>query len=320
MLVLNGEQVAELLTMQDCIGAMRDVLSGLADGSYWQPARVQIRCEGAPSLMGLMPAYRRSDPPVWGFKHIIVAPGNHARGLDSHQGAVLLNDGETGRLLAMLDATAITAIRTAAVSAVATDALARPQAKRIAIVGTGVQARTHVAAMRLVLPNARIVIGARDAERSEMFARQVDAEPARSVEEAVADADVICTVTSSRTPVLDMAWIKPGCHINAVGTSQPHAREIGADLISVSEFFVDSRAQAEVECGEYRLALADGAIRADHMRAELGEVLTGRHSGRSSPDAITLFKSLGLAVEDLAAAELTVKKAREQMKGVELDW
>jgi ornithine cyclodeaminase/alanine dehydrogenase-like protein (mu-crystallin family) len=270
--------------------------------------------------MGLMPSYRTGAAPRWGLKHILVAPGNRARGLDSHQGAVLLNDGETGQLLAVIDATAITAIRTAAVSAVATKAFARPDPACIAIIGTGAQARAHVEAMRTILPGVRIVIGARSAEGSEMFARQVGADDARVIRAAVADADVICTATSARTPILFREWIKPGCHINAVGTSESSSREIDGALVAASEFFIDSRAQAQIECGEYLLALQEGGIDDDHMRAELGEVLIGQHPGRSGPEAITIFKSLGLAVEDLAAAELAVRCARDQGRGVELPW
>jgi ornithine cyclodeaminase len=320
MLILNGDDVRKVLSMSDCIAAMADVLRGLTTQAYWQPPRAQIRYAGASSLMGLMPAFRTGDNPVWGFKHIIVAPGNAARGLDPHQGAILLNDGETGRLIALVDATAITAIRTAAVSAVATKALARPDASRIAIVGTGHQARAHVKAMRCILPEGRIVVGSRSVEQAKAFADEVGADAAPSIEAAVADADVICTVTSSRSPVLRHAWIRPGAHINAVGTSDPNAREIGGDLVGASAFFVDSRAQAEIECGEYRLARDEGALAADSSPAELGEVLTGRREGRPDREAITLFKSLGLAVEDLAAAELAVALARESRIGTDVAW
>ncbi|MDF2809001.1 MAG: hypothetical protein K0S56_32 [Microvirga sp.] len=320
MLILNGEDVANVLTMEDCIAAMMEALSGLAAGTYWQSARTQLRCDQAPSLMGLMPAYRTGPMPRWGFKHILVAKGNPARGLDIHQGAVLLNDGETGQLLAVIDATAITAIRTAAVSAVATRALARLDAARVAIIGTGVQARSHVEAMRVVLPCTRIVIGARSADSSERFARELGVEAAPSIQDAVADADVICTTTSARTPILERDWVKPGCHVNAVGTSEPSSREIDGALVAASEFFIDSRPQMQIECGEYLLAVEEGAIGPDHARAELGEVLIGRHPGRSGPEAITIFKSLGLAVEDLAAAERAVRRAREQGRGVDVQW
>jgi ornithine cyclodeaminase len=220
----------------------------------------------------------------------------------------------------LVDATSITAIRTAAVSALATKALGRADAALVAIVGTGVQAHMHVDAMRTILPHARIVIGARTQRAGEEFAERMGVETAGCIRDAVSEADVVCTVTSSREPILARDWIKAGCHLNAVGSSDPSSREIDGMLIGASEFFIDSRAQAERECGEYLLAIAEGAIEPDHLRAELGEVLVGRNSGRSSSDAITLFKSLGLAVEDLAAAELALCRAREQGRGVEVPW
>ena len=290
MLILNGDDVRQVLTMSDCIDAMEQALRGLADETYWQPPRAQIRFAGASSLMGLMPAFRTGDNPRWGFKHIVVAPGNRARGLDSHQGAVLLNDGETGQLIAMVDATALTAIRTAAVSAVATRALARPDANLVAIIGTGHQAKAHVEAMRCILPHARIVIGARSEESAKAFAHMMGVEAAPSIEAAVSDADVICTVTSAKTPILQREWIKPGCHINAVGTSEPASREIDGTLVDASEFFVDSRAQARIECGEYLLALHEGIVSADRPLVELGEVLTGRAARSLRPEIHYAFQ------------------------------
>ncbi|WP_210484044.1 ornithine cyclodeaminase family protein [Microvirga antarctica] len=320
MLILNGNDVRAVLTMADCICVMDDVLRGLADGTYWQPPRAQIQFDGASSLMGLMPAFRSGPDPLWGFKHIIVAPGNRARGLDSHQGAVLLNDGETGQLMAVVDATAITSIRTAAVSAVATRALARPDAAQIAIIGTGHQASAHVEAMRHILPNAGIVIGARSPESARAFADATGTVAAHSIEDAVAEADVICTLTTAKTPILKCSWIKPGCHVNAVGTSQPSAREIDGELLSAAAVFVDSRAQADIECGEYLLALNEGSYPADRGLTELGDVLTGRQPGRPHDESITLFKSLGLAVEDLAAAEFAVRRATERQIGSVVAW
>src|SRR5689334_4391293 len=212
MLVLNADDVSSVLTMSECIEAMAEALCGLANGTYWQPPRTKIRHDGATSMLGLMPSYRSGSKPVWGFKHIVVAPDNRTRGIDSHQGAVLLNDGETGRPIGLVDATSITAIRTAAVSAVATKTLARADAMLVAIVGTGVQAHMHVNAMRTILPHARVVIGARTQRAGEEFAGSMGVEAAGCIRDAVAGADVICTVTSSREPVLEREWIKPGCH------------------------------------------------------------------------------------------------------------
>jgi ornithine cyclodeaminase len=320
VLILNGADTLAALDMASCIEAMEAALKAFANGELLQPPRTQVRLPGAPSLLGLMPAFKTSMPALWGTKTIVVAPGNRARGLDSHQGGVILNDGETGELLAVVDATAITAIRTAAVSAVATRVLARHDSAVIAMIGAGHQAIAHVAAMRVVLPQSRIVVAARSPETSAAFAHAHGVEPAPSVQAAVEQADVICTLTTSSEPILDRTWIRRGTHINAVGTSSPDARELPAELIRDSLFYVDSRSQAEVECGEYRLALQDGRIGPAHIRAELGQVLAGSSVGRQSGDDITIFKSLGLAVEDLAAAHLAVLNAEARGLGVHVDW
>jgi len=320
MLVLNGEAVARTLPMAECLVAMEEALAGLARGTYWQPPRQQLRREGVPSLVGMMPAYHAGPQPLWGFKHIIVAPDNHRRGLNVHQGAVLLNDAETGQLVALLDATVLTAIRTAAVSALATRTLARPDAAHVAIVGTGVQARSHVEALRLVLPGAHITIAGRSYEKSRRLALELGVEAAASIADAARRADVICTTTASRTPILLRQWVRPGCHVNAIGSSDPTAREIDGTLVSASEFFIDSRTQMQVECGEYLLAVEEGSLDPQKPCPELGEVLIKRHPGRSTAEAITVFKSLGLAVEDLAAAEVAVRRARETSDGVVVDW
>ena len=320
MLILDGAAVSRALPMAECLSAMETALAGLANGTYWQPPRQQLRPVGSSSLMGMMPAYRMGAQPLWSFKHIIVAPDNHRRGLSSHQGAVLLSDGETGELLALLDATTLTGIRTAAVSAVATRALARSGSARVAIIGTGVQARSHVEAMRLVLPHAHLVIGGRSTKSSENLARELNVEAAPSVYDAIIQADVICTTTTSRIPIVRHEWVRPGCHVNAVGSSDPTAREIDGALVGASEFFIDSRAQMQVECGEYLLALKEGSLESDRPCTELGEVLVGKHPGRSAADAITVFKSLGLAVEDLVAAEIAVHRAREMADGIEVNW
>jgi len=320
MLILDAAAVSRALPMAECISAMERALAGFSDGTYWQPPRQQLRPEGGSSVMGMMPAYRVGAKPLWGFKHIIVAPDNHRRGLSSHQGAVLLNDGETGELLALVDATTLTALRTAAVSAVATRTLARPDAARVAIIGTGAQARSHVEAMRLVLPDAYITIAGRSAEKSQHLAQDLNVEAASSIYAAVIQADVICTTTASRTPIVRHEWVRPGCHVNVVGSSDPAAREIDGALVGASEFFIDSHAQMQVECGEYLLAIEEGSLDPNTPCTELGDVLVGRCPGRSAAEAITVFKSLGLAVEDLVAAEVAVHRAREMLDGVEVDW
>jgi ornithine cyclodeaminase/alanine dehydrogenase-like protein (mu-crystallin family) len=300
LLVLSEHDVERLLTMEECIEAMDEVLSSLARGELFQPLRFVVRPPGAPGLMGFMPGHRAGPGGAYSLKEIVVVPGNPAeRGLDAHQGGVLLHDGETGQLRALLNASPITAIRTAAVSAVATRALARPGARRVAIVGRGVQGQAHAAAMRAVLDEPEIRIAGRDVAE---------------IEAAVRAADVVCTCTTSREPVVRREWLAPGAHVNAVGASVPTSRELDEETIRAATVVVDRRESALAEAGELLVpGLGEEAI-----AAELGEVLTGAHPGRTADDELTVFKSLGLAVEDLAAAELVVRRARAEGAGVEV--
>jgi ornithine cyclodeaminase len=267
-----------------------------------------------------MPAWRGGESPVFSLKEIVVSPANSVRGLDPHQGGVLLHDGVTGKLIAILNASPITEIRTAAVSAVATRALARPGSAVVAILGSGVQGRSHVAAMRAVLPDAELRIWSRTPEHTTGLALQSHGTACGSVEEALEGADVVCTTTASREPILQRGWLAAGAHVNAVGSSVPSARELDTATIAAASLYVDRRESTENESGDYLTALAEGAIGRDHIRAELGEVLAGLHAGRTSEDELTVFKSLGIAVEDLAAAELCVVRARERGIGVEVDF
>ena len=302
VLVLSEHEVRELLPMDECIEAMDAVLRSLARGELHQPLRFVTRPPEAESLMGFMPAHRGGKSSVWSLKEIVIVPGNPARGLDAHQGAVLLHDGETGELRALLNASPITEIRTAAVSAVATRALARPDAKVVAILGGGVQARSHAVAMRAVLTGAVI----------RTWSRGDGGTP----EPVLEGADVVCTCTSAREPILQRSWLSPGTHLNAVGASLPTVRELDMETMSAASLFVDRRESTLNESGDLLLA----GLGEEHIRAELGEVLIGAHPGRMDEEELTVFKSLGLAVEDLAAAELIVRKAREQGVGTEVDF
>jgi ornithine cyclodeaminase/alanine dehydrogenase-like protein (mu-crystallin family) len=302
LLVLSAAEVEELLTMEDCVAAMEEVLAALARGELYQPLRSVHRPPDA-GFIGLMPAHRAGERELYSLKEIVVLPDNPKRGLDAHQGGVLLHDGETGELVALMNASPITAIRTAAVSAVATRALARRGSRVVAIVGSGVQGKAHVEAMRAVLDDPEIRMWSRSA--------------GGSAEEIVRGADVVCTCTSSREPVLRREWLAPGTHVNAVGAITP-ARELDAETVAAATLFVDRRESALNESAEYQVALAEGAIGPEHIRAELGEVLVGGHPGRTDADELTVFKSLGLAVEDLAAAELVVRRARERGVGTEI--
>jgi ornithine cyclodeaminase/alanine dehydrogenase-like protein (mu-crystallin family) len=300
VLILSGDEVRKLLSMDECIEAMDEVLRALARRELYQPLRFVARPPDADSLIGLMPSRRGGERPLWALKAIVIAPGNAAQGLDAHQGAVLLHDGETGELRAILNASAITEIRTAAVSAVATRALAPEGASIVAILGAGVQARSHAGAMRAVLGDVEI----------RTWSRRDGGTP----EKALRDADVVCTCTSAREPIVRREWLTPGTHVNAVGSSIPSARELDGETVAAATLFVDRRESALNEAGELVLA----GFGEERIAAELGEVLTGEHPGRSRADELTVFKSLGLGAEDLAAAELVVRKAREQGVGTEV--
>ncbi len=319
LLVLSDADVRELLDMESCIAAMEDVLAALARDELTMPLRFVVR-PPAEQLLGLMPAHRGGASPLFSLKEVVIAPGNSARGLDPHQGAVLLHDGETGVLQAVVNASAITEIRTAAVSAVATKLLVRPAARRVAILGAGVQARSHAIAMRAVVGDAELRIWSRTPAHAEALALESHAVVCDSVEDALDGAEIVCTCTSSREPIVRRAWLAPGTHVNAVGSSIPTARELDADLIAEAALFVDRRESTVNESGDYLRAVEEVGIGPGHIRAELGELLVGSADGRRDDDEVTVFKSLGLAVEDLAAAALCVERARERDVGTEVEF
>lgn len=317
LLVLSEADVIELLPMSECIGVMRDALISLSSGEVHQPLRNVIRAPGASGFFGLMPAYRGGEAPVYGLKEVCVFPGNPARGLDTHLGGVLLHSGETGELLAIMNASAITAIRTAAVSAVATDLLARKEASTLAIIGAGVQARSHLEAIPVIRDIREIRVFSRTPSRAESL-RSAGGDRVRisaSVEEAVRGADIVVTATSAREPVLSRDWIADGTHINAVGSSIATARELDSATVAAASLFVDRRESTINESGDYLFALREGAIGETHIRAEIGELLLGKAAGRTREDEITLFKSLGLAIEDVAAAAYLYEKAKATGSG-----
>jgi ornithine cyclodeaminase/alanine dehydrogenase-like protein (mu-crystallin family) len=268
------------------------------------PLRFVVRPPDEPSLLGLMPAHRGGDAKVWGLKTVAIFPGNSARGLDSHQGFVALFDGETGQTRAIMNAGAITAVRTAAVSGVATRLLARSDAKTLALIGAGIQGQSHLDAMRAVREWDRIVVYSRTPGKLPGI------EDAASAEEAVRDADVICTTTNSAEPILKREWLKAGVHINAVGSSIPTTRELDTETMRAASLFVDRRESTINESGDFRLA----ELPPEHIRGEIGDLLLGA-PGRASDDEITVFKSLGLAVEDLAAAEHVLRRAEAEDVG-----
>jgi ornithine cyclodeaminase/alanine dehydrogenase-like protein (mu-crystallin family) len=323
LLVLSDADVRQLLSYADCVAVMRTALTGLATGRAGQPLRSVARLAAAPGLLGLMPSYLAgpspesgaseteadSDEGAYGLKVITITPSNPARGLDAHQGAILVFDGRTGMPQTLLNGSALTEIRTAAMSVLATDLLARPGAADLAIIGTGFQGRAHVLAFSQTRPLRRIRVAGRSQARAADLAADLrpqvsaDITACSSVQEAVAGADIIVTATSSSVPVLERAWIDPGAHINAVGAYVPAARELDGATVAAAALFADRRESLEAESGDFLLAVAEGLVGRDHFRGELGDVLIGAVPGRADDEEITIFESLGLGVEDLAAAQ-----------------
>jgi ornithine cyclodeaminase len=321
VLVLNHQEVADLFPIKECIGVMREALLALANGDAYQPLRTISRPPGAKGVIGMMPSYMSGERAAFGLKAICVFPGNPAKGLDSHQGGVLLFSAETGELLAMMNASAITAIRTAAVSGVATDLLAQSGAGNLALIGSGVQARTHLIAMSEVRTIKRCRVASRHFANAQKFCDEVQQEfsypleAVETVEAALKGADLIVTTTTAREPIMKREWISAGAHVNLVGSSIPTTREVDSETMAAVSLFVDRRESTLNESGDYLLAARDGVIGPDHIRAELGEVLKGDHPGRTSAAEITCFKSLGIGIEDLFSAEYLYRTAQEKHVG-----
>jgi ornithine cyclodeaminase/alanine dehydrogenase-like protein (mu-crystallin family) len=329
VLILSHADVHAALEPAECERAMADVLVARARGQAYNPLRSIMVAPGAPGFMGLMPSYAAAgDAGAFALKAICLMPANPARGLDTHQGTVTLFDGETGMPTAILDASAITAIRTAAVTAAATRALSKEDAPVLAIIGAGVQARSHLVALAPVrgwrevrvyapTPEHARAVAAAGAGPGLAHARVIEVGSAR---EAVDGADVVVTVTSAHSPVFEHAWLSSGAHVNAVGASTPTAQELPVDTVAAAALFCDSRESVCNEAGEFRQAVEQGAISGeDHIRAELGEVLAGAAPGRTGDDELTVFRSLGIGVEDLAAARVAVEQARRRGLGAEVE-
>ncbi len=317
LLVLSAADVHAVLDYADCAAAMRRALAALASGRAQQPLRTVVQPDGAAGFVALMPAYLADGAGSYGLKALCITPGNPAAGLDAHQGLVLLSDGKSGEPVAILNASAVTEIRTAAVSVVATELLARPGASTLAVIGAGVQATAHIRALDQARLLAEVRVASRDPGNAHRLAESLRGQtraPVRacaSAHAAVDGADIIVTATSSEQPVLQRDWLAPGTHINAVGACLPHARELDSLTVAASVLIADRRDSVLAESGDYLLAAADGVVGQDHIRAELGEILLGTATGRQAADEVTVFESLGLAVEDLAAADLAYLRAAE---------
>ena len=319
--VLSQADVERLLPMGECVDLMAEALATLARGDVVLPLRNMVWLPDRSGLLGLMPGYLGS-PARFGLKIVSIFPGNQGTAYDSHQGAVLLFDPGVGSPLAVIDASSITAIRTAAVSGVATRLLARPDAGDLAILGAGVQAATHLEAMRVVRNVRRVRVWSRDSGRLRMFVEResqrhgIEIEAVSTPRQAVEEADLICTTTATREPIVEGAWLAPGAHVNAVGACFPAARELDTTAVVRARLYVDRRESALAESGDILIPIAEGAFEADHIVGELGEVLTRKAPGRTNVREITLFKSLGIAIEDLAAAHHVLHKAIAAGAGV----
>jgi len=321
--LLTEQQVQSLLPMGDLIPAMEAALARFSAGEVLQPVRSVLMVGPTKAYFGLMPAYV-PNPGSLGAKLVTVFADNPSKHLPSHLATILLLDPETGSLQALMDGRYITEARTAAVSAVSARFLAKRDASTLAIIGTGVQARSHLEAFAEVRQLTEVRVWSPRAASRERFVGEMTGHlpvPVRATdtaEAAVRGADLIVLVTSSVTPVLESAWVGAGAHVVSVGACRPEQREMAPALVARARLYVDSRAAALVESGDVVMGMADGLFAASHIRGELGEVVLGRVEGRASDGDVTIFKSLGMAVEDVVAADLVLRRAIETGAGTEL--
>jgi ornithine cyclodeaminase len=306
MRVIDREEVARRLSYEVCIPIIRQAMIAFSRGETGQLLRSIIPLAHG-NLFGVMPG-TLGEAAAFGAKLISVYPGNFNRGRPSHQGLVVLFEPESGAPVCVVDAGEITAIRTAAASAVATDALARTDARRLAILGYGEQAAAHARALLKVRPLVAVTVWGRSPERARSFCARMGAElgisfvSATTAQQAVGEADIVCTVTAAREPVLQGEWVRPGTHVNVVGSGMAGPAEVDTDLVARSRFVVDSREGVLAQGAEFLRAKQAGAVDDSHIVAEIGQVLAGEVAGRRSASEITVYKSLGHIVQDLASA------------------
>lgn len=320
-MLLSEEDVRIVLSMEDLIAAMRTALEQFSTERVEQPLRSVIEVGLQKAAFAVMPAFVTA-PPALGAKLVTVFPSNSGAGLPTHLATILLLDPMTGELVAIMDGRYITEARTAAVSAVSTDLLAREDASVLAVIGSGVQARSHVDAIGRVRDVRTIRAWSPTPDRLAQFIREIEPRTSAQVvrcssaREAVNGADVVVLATSAREPVVRGEWIREGTHICAVGACRPDQREMPGTLVARSRLFVDSRAGAHKEAGDLLLAINEGLVNEAHVAGELGELVLGRVGGRRTEEDVTIFKSLGMAVEDVVAAQLVLERATTQGLGV----
>ncbi|MDG6904110.1 MAG: ornithine cyclodeaminase family protein [Nitrososphaerota archaeon] len=324
-LFVGAEEASEILGVKECIEAMDGCFRAMARGEAGFPPRLAVQLPSKRGALGLMPGYLTKEG-VFGVKATSVFPGNAGTRYESHQGAVLLFEADHGCLLGAVDAATVTRVRTGAASAVATMALARKDSRVLSLLGAGTQASSHLDAMAEAMPGlSKVKVWSRGFSHARAFAERaggqgVDIEACEGAEEAVRGADVVCTVTASTSPVLLGRWLGPGTHVNAVGASRPPARELDSDAVKMARLFVDSRESARLEADDYLVPLREGAIGEGHVLGEIGDVLEGKVRGRTGDSDVTLFKSVGLAVEDVAAALFVYRRALELGAGAVLEF
>ncbi len=313
---IDKDRIASLLTMQECILVMEKMFRSLANGEAAQPLRSLMWLPGRKGLLGMMPGYDKTAE-VMGIKLISVFHGNRDKGYPSHQGVVVLFDGNNGQPLMIFDASEITALRTAAASALATKLLSREDAELLSIIGSGEQAERHIESILLVRKIRQINIWSRNEKNATSLVNKISGRynipiiVYKDAEEAVRDADIICTVTSSPQPVVLGNWISSGAHINAIGSSTPAARELDTNAVLKSKLYTDCYESILNEAGDFLIPKKEGAVTDNHIKGDLGEVLLGTKRGREYKDEITLFKSLGIASEDIFSCWHIYKKINQ---------
>lgn len=324
VLMLSRSDIKKLITMPEAIDALRRAFAELSRGQAAMPVRSVILIPEHDGWFGVMPAYLFGSGAL-GLKSVTVFKGNPARGMPSTLGLTLLLDPTTGVPLSVMEAGYLTGIRTAAASGVATTLLAKEDARELAILGAGGQGRFHLTAMTTVRPIERVRVFDASRENAERYRQEMQPttsatiEVVNSPEEAVRGADVVVTTSTSKTPIVELPWLKPGAHINGVGSHAPGVREIAGEVVAKARVVVDSRDAALQEAGDLMMPIADGLVTAQQLSDELGEVVEGLKPGRNSPDQITLYKSVGIAIQDMAVANLVYRKALAAKVGTEVE-
>jgi alanine dehydrogenase len=316
-LIINKETIASLLSMEECISVMENTFRSLASGHCVQPLRPLMWLPDKTGILGMMPGYA-GDIDVMGIKVISIFPGNKNSMYSSHQGLVLLFETKNGRPICIADADEITAIRTPAASAVATNILAKKEAETLSILGSGLQAARHIEAMLLVRKIKKITLWSRNEIHAKQLAEKVagkinlEIKVVKNPEEAIRGSDIICTVTGSIEPIVKGEWVSKGTHINAVGACTPVARELDTATILKSKLFTDCYESLFNEAGDFIIPKNEGVIDDSYVKGEIGEILLEKKTGRTSNEEITIFKSLGLAVEDIFAVNHIYRKLIEK--------